>query len=577
VTGPPAGKSVGLLLAALDCAANQGSALIVVPSLVSSRLPELARQWLGKPSSPRSWELPGGGRLLIDHRHGHLPLSDLVAVDDAVRLQPDDLARLVGLAPKRIFAASPEPGAPGLGWLRERFFPGGEVVLLSPQEVPGGERVSRIVERLPEPRRSTALGDWDALEPREEIPLHPQPVSIPGGDTSFGGELSGGGVIEGVAVLVGFDERGQEVVWEPGRLANPHLCASGESGAGKTQALQGLAAGLLDQRVAVLALDPKDDWSGAFAEREGLEVFDPSQGALPFNPLVPPLESGQIDPLAHIHRVVDVIKRVWGVGDQQAARLREALKELLQGCGIPLGPHAPVDRPWPAFSQVAELLKPTDTVRSRLSQVFDLGLLDPGDESGFGRLVSAGGVLRLARLPGDEPKAAAAELFLLALYHELVRLPHVPAGQLRLALVLDEAWRLRSCPFLGPLLREGRAFGLSVMLASQFPRDLPAEVRGNCALQLYFGQTQAEQAQEAARAVYGETHSTRAILLGHQVSQLPVFSCLLYWRRDGRSETKKLQTTPWFQRRGSGPQPPPKRDLFGTSLLSSFLNKERKG
>ena len=46
----------------------------------------------------------------------------------------------------------------------------------------------------------------------------------------------------------------------------------------------------------------------------------------------------------------------------------------------------------------------------------------------------------------------------MALYNHLVRQPQTHTlGQL---LVLDEAWRVVESPFLTPLMREGRAFGL---------------------------------------------------------------------------------------------------------------------
>ena len=54
---------------------------------------------------------------------------------------------------------------------------------------------------------------------------------------------------------------------------------------------------------------------------------------------------------------------------------------------------------------------------------------------------------------------------------------------------LDEAWRLVHSPYLVPLMREGRAFGLGVIIATQFPKDLPAEIAGSAATKLFFSQT----------------------------------------------------------------------------------------
>ena len=57
----------------------------------------------------------------------------------------------------------------------------------------------------------------------------------------------------------------------------------------------------------------------------------------------------------------------------------------------------------------------------------------------------------------------------MALYDHLIRQPQI--HMLDQLLVLDEAWRVVEPPFLTPLMREGRAFGLGVVIASQFPRD----------------------------------------------------------------------------------------------------------
>ncbi|HLH70971.1 MAG TPA: helicase HerA-like domain-containing protein, partial [Candidatus Dormibacteraeota bacterium] len=346
------------------------------------------------------------------------------------------------------------------------------------------------------------------------------------------------------------------VWWEPAAYANPHVAVSGETGSGKTQSLMALASELHRQQVPLLILDFKDDYAQSFATTEGVAVWDPAEARLPFNPLAPVADAeGRVEPLAHVHRVADVVKRVWGLGDQQAHRLREALKQLYASAGVALEPHLAVPgQRWPAFGELTGRLEERDTLRGRLSPVFDLGLLDPGPQAevGFARLVEAGGIVRLARLPGDEAKSAVAELLLLALYGELVRRPHT--RRLRLGLLLDEGWRLSACPYLEPLLREGRAFGLAAILASQFPRDLPPAVRGSCATQLFFAQTDAAQAAEVAKAVLGETHSAQAVLLSREVRSLSLFTALLH-RRDtvlSRRPWTVVRVLPWFERRGLG-------------------------
>jgi hypothetical protein len=88
------------------------------------------------------------------------------------------------------------------------------------------------------------------------------------------------------------------------------------------------------------------------------------------------------------------------------------------------------------------------------------------------------GVLKplLSQLPGDQVKNTVAEFLLLGLYNHLMPLPQ--PRRLRRMLVLDEAWRVTNSEWLEPLVREGRALGLGIIVATQYPNDLAEAVAG---------------------------------------------------------------------------------------------------
>ncbi len=107
---------------------------------------------------------------------------------------------------------------------------------------------------------------------------------------------------------------------------------------------------------------------------------------------------------------------------------------------------------------------------------------------------------------------------------------------------------------LGMEVQAAQERRLAAILASQFPRDLPPAVRGSCATQLFFAQTDAAQAAEVARAVLGEAHSAQAVLLSREVRGLSLFTALLH-RRDtalSRRPWTVVRVLPWFERRGLG-------------------------
>ena len=327
-------------------------------------------------------------------------------------------------------------------------------------------------------------------------------------------------------------------------LSNPHMSISGETGSGKTQAVKSILHELLPRGLPALVLDFKDDYSKAeFAQREGFTVHDATYGSLPFNPMVPPVdpESGRANPISHVHELANMLQRIYKLGDQQTFQLREAMKETYEIAGLGFKPFVPAaDQEYLPFEAIRDVLVREEATQllGRLSPVFDLGLFSRGDAaSTLNDLLAAPTVIRLSQLPGDQVKNAVAEFFLMALYSFLIRREH--PHRLERLLVLDEAWRLVQSPFLEPLMREGRAFGLGVIMATQFPKDLPDNIAGSTATRLFFNQTKAEQVREIQRTLVGKTSGTEADHLGNLVRGLAPLECIL----------QNIQHRPWIRLR----------------------------
>jgi hypothetical protein len=315
-------------------------------------------------------------------------------------------------------------------------------------------------------------------------------------------------------------------------LSNPHISISGETGSGKTQATKAILHDLLPQGLPALILDFKDDYSKAdFAQPEGFTAHDASYGGLPFNPMVPRVDpqTGRVNPVAHVHELANMLQRIYSLGDQQTYALREAMKETYAIAGIGDRPFIPTAaQQYLPFEAVREVLvrEKATTLLGRLSPIFDLGLFSAGDKTtSLDTLLSTPNIIRLSQLPGDQVKNAVAEFFLMALYGFLIRREH--PHKLERLLVLDEAWRLVNSPFLVPLMREGRAFGLGVIVATQFPKDLPEEVGGSTGTRLFFNQTKADQVREVQRTLIGKTSGQEADHLGNLVRGLAPLECLV--------------------------------------------------
>jgi len=376
---------------------------------------------------------------------------------------------------------------------------------------------------LPSPRLGPEeTGDRD----KERPPAQPTTGGEVGRPRAYLGEAPG---TYGKPVEAWYDPQ------RPGQpLPNPHISITGETGSGKTQATKAILRDLVSgvTRLPVLILDFKDDYSQpSYVETEGLSVYDASMDGLPFNPMVPPIDprSGKANPMGHIHQLGEILKRIYRLGDQQAFHLREAMKETYEIQGIATRPFEPGDnQQYLPFEAIRDVLVRDghDALLGRLSPIFDLGLFAASEETtSLTQLLHEPAVIRLSQLPGDEVKNAVAEFLLMALYNQLIRQPQPRI--LRRLLVLDEAWRLVQSPFLEPLMREGRAFGLGVVVATQYPKDLPDTVAGATATRLFFSQNQPDQVREIQRTLVGKTAGADAERVAATVRSMPPLTCLL--------------------------------------------------
>ena len=336
-------------------------------------------------------------------------------------------------------------------------------------------------------------------------------------------------------------------------LPNPHISITGETGSGKTQVAKTIVSELGGQDIPALILDFKDDYSDkSFTGAEDFRLYDASYNSLPINPLIPPIDkrNSLINPAQQVYQVADIIKRVYKLGDQQAFRMREAIKRAYRAAGISLRPAPlPVSQSFPSFDTIQHELaddKVNEPLLGRLSPIFDLGLFATEDEQcNFEDFLEASAVIRLGQLPGDEVKNSVAEFFLMGLYNYLIRQPQIHL--LKRLLVLDEAWRVVDSPFLTPLMREGRAFGLGVVIASQFPRDLPEDVRGSTATRLYFSQGQVEQIREIQRTIVGKASGPEAEHVANVVRGLTPLSCVMHSTQ--YNPFVRVNIAPYFRRR----------------------------
>jgi hypothetical protein len=310
--------------------------------------------------------------------------------------------------------------------------------------------------------------------------------------------------VEGVArpsftaPLLGWDTAtSEEVRWYPAGpgqdLLNGHVEVWGSSGMGKTQFAMSLLAQLSRHAGSRFGVaDFKNDYGNdtgfpAFAAAEFLDLWD---GGAPYNPLALADDGPRAIDTAVIElrdTVEEATRAFTRMGVRQKAKLEKALRDAYT--------VAREERRWPT------LLTLNDQLDADLAGVMgDLTrheLFKSGQP--LGDVIDHNVVFGLSKIPGNgQTTVLAAGFILSALLLRVQNLPPVP-NTIRYVVVVDEAHRVAAFQAIKTMIREGRSKGLSVVLATQQPLDLPDVVAANAQTKVCFGLPDATVASMAAR------------------------------------------------------------------------------
>lgn len=357
-------------------------------------------------------------------------------------------------------------------------------------------------------------------------------------------------------VFIGSTEDGKPVFWDPfkkspNQLNNFSFLITGDSGSGKTQSINVLIAAACKEDLGVCIFDFKADYCDPkFAKAMGLDVVDIRAHGLPFNPMQPPPRGASgVQAAEHAYELSGILSRVFKLGPVQEGLLREAIAHVYENHRIPTKEWVDPEKiNWPGFAEVIAILHDNKNAAAlvvKLSALSDLGLFPASGRitQSFADFIDRRVVMKLSDLPNDEMKKALAEIMIIQLHGYAIRGDQ--PRQLKRVIVFDEAHRVRDSMRLETLAREGRAFGVGIIIGTQYPGDIPDVLAGSLATKLYLMNSQAGHRQWIVKQMYGSGASTEAKKLLKQLTAFKPFDALF---DNSHSPMTLLHVKPYYDR-----------------------------
>lgn len=289
-----------------------------------------------------------------------------------------------------------------------------------------------------------------------------------------------------IAVALGQDHAGDQVNWAVSTKGSPHTFIVGIPGQGKSVTTRRIIREFAAQRLPALVFDFHGDMAADPPSQA--RVLDATQG-LPFSPFELPgdgaHDSRQVNQSSW--ELAEIVAYVCGLGEIQRNHVYKGLQLTYRNRGFGTDGSA---GPLPTMDDFADAVEAIEegargkNARDRLRPLTDFGLFAPDAQGGFAPAEGGGLVVDVSGLGLEAVQLAAGAFLLRKVYRDMFRWGQGSA--MRLAVVLDEAHRLAKDVTLPKLMKEGRKYGISVVVASQGAADFHRDVVGNAGTKIVF-------------------------------------------------------------------------------------------
>ncbi|MDX2116849.1 MAG: ATP-binding protein [Planctomycetota bacterium] len=283
------------------------------------------------------------------------------------------------------------------------------------------------------------------------------------------------------------------VAWTPSVQSSPHLFILGIPGQGKSVTVNRILQEFAKEGLPSVVID----FHGAFADTcnpyvrsANPVVLDATKG-LPFSPFEADLSKSGAEAASwqtNCFAIAEIFAYVCELGDMQKDVVFDALRSCYQDLGYGSGTpdRLPTISDFHRKLSLLELSRGVRNVVARCRPLLELGLFreDPSTFVPLDQLLARGLVLDVHRAGVETMQVAAGAFLLRQIYKSMFNWEK--AASLRLAIVLDEAHRLAKDTTLPKIMKEGRKFGISVVVASQGLADFHPDVVENAGTKVVF-------------------------------------------------------------------------------------------
>lgn len=375
---------------------------------------------------------------------------------------------------------------------------------------------------------SVGASHW--LAKKSQVEREGKAIAIPFGKSSlvegFHSSVESSEILDSLGIYLGFDYASTSGVFHrPAALANGHMVTLGPTGSGKTTGLLNHCNELLSSGIPIAVLDPHNQALAKLPIKSC--VISNGANAFGINPLKLYFkEWGKRGLDGQIDEKVKLINQCAGngLGHREKDIIKSALRELYARSGLGVDPPG---KQWkcPKMEQLIGLLeKYSDDLNKKDDKKSIAGAM-AALRANFGNrvfnqesfveakdcLIGKGLHFDLSGLEGHE-KGMVGEAFLLDAWHTCREMGALPepakndAERFRLFIIVDEAHLLNmgrnpnaKGSILDTLIREGRKFGICIVLATQSIDDLSDTVRKNAAAWMVFRLNDDAEARILAR------------------------------------------------------------------------------